>query len=110
MKGKVKFYNETKGFGFITGEDKKEYFVHSSDITGGMKLKEGDMVEFQIAQGDKGMKATKVVKEGQGNKSKEKEKEEPKETEKDLEDEDENLDMEDLEDDEALDEVESEER
>jgi CspA family cold shock protein len=62
MKGKVKFFNTTKGFGFIAGEDGNEYFVHSTGIVGGASLKEADAVTFEIEQGDKGPKAVKVAK------------------------------------------------
>ena len=60
MKGKVKFFNEIKGFGFIAGEDGKEYFVHSTGLEQGVSIKEGDSVVFEIEQGDKGPKAAKV--------------------------------------------------
>jgi CspA family cold shock protein len=62
--GKVKWFNNAKGFGFITTEDGKDAFVHYSDIDGdGFKtLEEGDDVEFEMAEGDKGAKATKVLK------------------------------------------------
>jgi len=63
MKGKVKFYNETKGFGFISGEDNKEYFVHESGIKEG-KIDENDEVTFDVEEGDKGPKATNVIKTG----------------------------------------------
>jgi cold shock protein len=63
MKGKVKFFNEMKGFGFISGEDGKEYFVHSTGLTSGTNITEGDSVTFDIEQGDKGPKAAKVSKE-----------------------------------------------
>ena len=63
MKGKVKFFNESKGFGFIISEDGKEYFVHSTGLTGGISIREGDSVKFEIEQGDKGPKAVKVTKE-----------------------------------------------
>jgi CspA family cold shock protein len=63
MKGKVKFFNELKGFGFIAGEDGKEYFVHSSGLNTGVTIKEGDTVTFVIEQGDKGPRAVKVSKE-----------------------------------------------
>ncbi len=62
MKGKVKFFNSSKGFGFITAEDGKEYFVHSSGLTEGTVLNDNDSVEFEIEQGDKGPKAAKVKK------------------------------------------------
>lgn len=60
MKGKVKFFNETKGFGFISGEDGKDYFVHSSALDKGIAISEGTSVIFEIEQGDKGPKAAKV--------------------------------------------------
>ena len=62
MKGKVKFYNTSKGFGFITAEDGVDYFVHSSGLESGVILKDGDSVEFEVEQGDKGPKAGKVKK------------------------------------------------
>lgn len=63
MKGKVKFFNDTKGFGFIAGEDGKEYFVHSTGLKAGVSIREGDSVTFEIEQGDKGPKAAKVSKD-----------------------------------------------
>ena len=60
MKGKVKFFNEQKGFGFIAGEDGKEYFVHMSALKEGVTLKENDPVEFDVEQGDRGPKAANV--------------------------------------------------
>ncbi len=62
MKGKIKFFNEVKGFGFITGEDGKEYFVHSSGLNEGVSVSEGDSVEFEVEEGNKGPKASKVSK------------------------------------------------
>jgi CspA family cold shock protein len=62
MNGKVKFFNRMKGFGFIAGEDGKEYFVHSSGLNSGVSIDEGDAVTFEIEQGDKGPKAAKVSK------------------------------------------------
>jgi cold shock protein len=64
MNGKVKFFNESKGFGFIAGEDGKEYFMHLSSIAPGTKLAENDAVTFDIAQGDRGPKAANVKKSG----------------------------------------------
>ncbi|UCH81651.1 MAG: cold shock domain-containing protein [Nitrospiraceae bacterium] len=62
--GKVKWFNESKGFGFITGEDSMDIFVHYSAIQGnGFKtLAEGDAVSFEIEQGPKGPKAINVNK------------------------------------------------
>ncbi|MEK6793123.1 MAG: cold shock domain-containing protein [Nanoarchaeota archaeon] len=62
MKGKIKFYNEIKGFGFVTGEDGKDYFVHSTSLVGTTSLAKDDAVTFEIEQGDKGPKAVKVTK------------------------------------------------
>jgi cold shock protein len=62
MKGKVKWFNDQKGFGFIEVEGGKDVFVHHSSITGeGFKsLREGDEVEFEVTQGQKGPQATNV--------------------------------------------------
>lgn len=61
-RGTVKFFNEKKGFGFITG-DTEEYFVHFSAIRGdGFKtLAEGTLVEFDVIEGKKGLQADNVV-------------------------------------------------
>jgi CspA family cold shock protein len=61
MNGKVKFFNESKGFGFITAEDGKDYFVHISGIEEGVNLEEGTDVTFEVEQGDRGPKAVKVA-------------------------------------------------
>ena len=58
-KGTVKFFNETKGFGFIIDEEsKKEYFVHVSGLID--EIKEGDNVEFELTEGRKGLNAVNV--------------------------------------------------
>ena len=62
MKGIVKFYNDMKGFGFITGEDGKETFVHRSSIPVELNLREGDEVEYQIEDSERGTRATNLKK------------------------------------------------
>ncbi len=58
-KGTVKFFNETKGFGFITEEGaEKDHFVHVSGLID--EVREGDAVEFELEEGRKGLNAVKV--------------------------------------------------
>ncbi len=58
-KGTVKFFNETKGFGFISeDETSKEYFVHVSGLVD--EIREGDAVEFELEEGRKGLNAVNV--------------------------------------------------
>lgn len=63
-KGKVKWFNNNKGFGFIEQDNGQDVFVHYSSIGGdGYKtLAEGQTVEFDVSQGAKGLQATNVVK------------------------------------------------
>lgn len=63
--GTVKWFNETKGYGFITVDDGKDVFVHFSAIQGdGFKtLNEGQKVTFDIVNGEKGPQAANVVKQ-----------------------------------------------
>jgi len=62
--GTVKWFNNTKGFGFIERPDDEDVFVHYSSIVGdGYKaLEEGDAVEFDVEQGPKGLQAVNVKK------------------------------------------------
>lgn len=64
MKGNVKWFNAEKGYGFLTGEDGQDVFVHFSAIqTDGFKtLEEGAEVEYDVVDGDKGPQANNVVK------------------------------------------------
>lgn len=80
MKGTVKFFNDMKGFGFISGEDGKEYFVHLTGVKEGVTINEGDAVVFDIEQGDRGPKAVNVEL-GSGETSEEQPSEEKEESE-----------------------------
>ena len=62
VEGTVKFFNRMKHFGFVSGEDGKDYFVHQSGIDGDANLNEGDKVSFEVVEGDRGPKAEKVKK------------------------------------------------
>ena len=64
MTGLVKWFNESKGFGFITGEDGNDVFAHFSAIKGdGFKtLEEGQEVSYDVEDGQRGPKATNIVK------------------------------------------------
>lgn len=63
-RGKVKWFNAAKGFGFITREGGEDVFVHFKAIVGeGYKtLNEGDVVEYEVERGPKGLQAAKVTK------------------------------------------------
>ncbi|HXH98866.1 MAG TPA: cold-shock protein [Sphingobacteriaceae bacterium] len=56
--GKVKFFNQAKGFGFITDENGKDVFVHVSAIS--EELREGDEVSFEVEDGKKGPSAVNI--------------------------------------------------
>ena len=58
--GTVKFYNDQKGFGFIKDESGQEVFVHATGLID--KIKEGDAVTFEVAEGKKGLNAVEVKK------------------------------------------------
>ena len=62
-KGTVKWFNATKGFGFIARESGEDVFVHFNAITasGYKSLNEGDKVEFEVEKGPKGLAASKVT-------------------------------------------------
>lgn len=62
--GTVKWFNSTKGFGFITGEDNKDIFVHQSSIQeeGFRTLEEGQKVSYDVEASEKGDRAVNVVK------------------------------------------------
>ena len=60
VNGTVARWLDGRGFGFIKGEDGKDIFVHYSAIEGKNSLREGEKVEFEVTQGDKGPRALKV--------------------------------------------------
>lgn len=64
MTGKVKWFNSAKGYGFITGDDGTEVFVHFSAINsdGYKTLKDGEAVSYDVTEGDKGPQASNVTK------------------------------------------------
>ena len=62
MKGKIKMFDSQRGFGFITGEDGKDVYVHSTAVQGGVTLAVGDMVEYEVESGERGPRAKNVRK------------------------------------------------
>jgi CspA family cold shock protein len=62
MKGTIKWYNTRKGYGFIESEDNKDVFVHRSAKPMGVDLYEGDKVEFEVEESERGPQAKNVKK------------------------------------------------
>ena len=64
MKGTIKWFNNQKGYGFITDEDGRDVFVHFSGLImeGYKSIEEGAAVEFEVTDGEKGPQAINVVK------------------------------------------------
>ena len=62
MQGTIKWYNARKGYGFIEGEDGKDIFVHRTSIPEGLFLHEGDKVEYELEDTDRGPKAINIKK------------------------------------------------
>jgi CspA family cold shock protein len=62
LKGTVKWYNAKRSYGFIEGEDGTDVFVHRTAIPMGVFLREGDIVEFETEDSDRGLKAVNVRK------------------------------------------------
>ncbi len=60
--GTVKFFNETKNFGFLAGDDGKDYFVHATGLMPDVTITEGDKVSFETVESEKGPRAEKVEK------------------------------------------------
>jgi CspA family cold shock protein len=60
MEGTVKFFNRKKGFGFISGQDGKDYFVHFTGLSQGTFIRDNDVVSFDAEEGERGLKATNV--------------------------------------------------
>ncbi|MBW2963982.1 cold shock domain-containing protein [Candidatus Woesearchaeota archaeon] len=60
MEGTVKWFRTEKGYGFITGEDGKDYFVHHKQVPQGVELEQGQKVEFEPVETDKGVQAQNI--------------------------------------------------
>lgn len=58
--GKVRFYNEDKGFGFIQGDDGQEVFLHASVLPAGVEVRQGTRLEYGVADGKRGLQALSV--------------------------------------------------
>ena len=62
MNGKVKMFDTERGFGFITGDDGKDVYVHSSTLEEGVTLVAGDMVTYEVESNERGPRAKDVKK------------------------------------------------
>ncbi|MFH1101844.1 MAG: cold shock domain-containing protein [Methanobacteriota archaeon] len=62
MKGTIKWYNPRKGYGFILGEDGKDIFLHRTSVPADLHLKEGDKVEYELEDSERGPKAINIKK------------------------------------------------
>jgi CspA family cold shock protein len=62
MNGKVKMFDSVRGFGFITGDDGKDVYVHKTAIAGEATLAVGDLVEYDVETGERGLRAKNVKK------------------------------------------------
>ena len=63
IEGTVKWFDRKKGYGFITGNDGQDYFVHYSSLPEGVVLNEGDKVSFDPSENERGKQAQNVKKE-----------------------------------------------
>jgi len=62
MNGKVKWYNPYKGYGFLLGDDGNDYFIHRSSIPLDTTLNEGDSIQFESKENNKGLEAVEIEK------------------------------------------------
>jgi CspA family cold shock protein len=58
--GIVKFFNKSKRYGFIKGDDGEDYFFHESGLSEGIYVQDNDKVEFKVVDGDRGKKAVDI--------------------------------------------------
>ncbi len=86
MEGTVKWFNTKKGYGFITGDDGEEYFVHHTALAQGTFIRDNDKVAFEPAESDKGKQAQNVTLLQKGSEIAKEGSEQPKEENKESED------------------------